>query len=61
MAALRILLQLTGGKSIQAIESESHVRHASGHEDARGRAHAKHALHRLPQTVVQRHTVECRN
>jgi hypothetical protein len=60
MAALRVLLQLTCGKSIQAIEPEPHVRHAGGHEDARGRTHAQHALHQLPHAVAQPHTVEHR-
>jgi hypothetical protein len=61
MAALRILPQLAGGKSIKAIEAQPHVCRASGHIDARGRAQAKHALHRLSQAVAQRRAVECRN
>ena len=61
MPTLRVLLQLTGGKSIQAIEPEPHVRCASGHEDARGRAQTEHALYRLTQAVAKRHSVERRN
>jgi len=61
MTALRILHELAGGKSIQTIECEPHIRCASSHEDARGRAQAQHALHRRPQDVAQRQTVEHRN
>ena len=61
MAALRILLELAGHQSIEAIEPEPHVGRAGGHKDARGRAQAEHALHRLPQAVARRHTVERRN
>jgi hypothetical protein len=36
MAALWVLLQLAGNKSIEAIEAKPHVRFARSHENARG-------------------------
>ena len=61
MAALRILLELAGHQSVESIKPEPHISGAGGHKYARGRAQAEHTLHRLPQAVAQRHTVERRD
>src|SRR5487761_2283735 len=60
MAALRVFLQLSDDKSIEPIESEPHVRHARGHENARGRAQAEHR-YTSPSATIKRRSVTASN